>query len=54
MSTTSAGVLVWLPDLPRWAHVVAAALKPGGIFLLFEEHPIASCLWIANGQLQVE
>jgi SAM-dependent methyltransferase len=51
---TSGGVMVWLPDLTRWAQVVAAALKPGGIFLLFEEHPIASCLWIDNGQLQVE
>jgi trans-aconitate methyltransferase len=27
---TSAGVLVWLPDLTRWAQVVAAALQPGG------------------------
>jgi ubiquinone/menaquinone biosynthesis C-methylase UbiE len=51
---TSAGVLVWLPDLTRWAQVVAAALKPGGIFLLFEEHPIASCLWIANYQLHLD
>ena len=51
---TSAGVLVWLPDLTRWARVVAAALKPGGLFLLFEEHPIASCLWITNGQLHLE
>src|SRR5215813_7790774 len=25
---TSAGVLVWLPDLTKWAQVVAAALKP--------------------------
>ena len=51
---TGGGVMVWLPDLTRWAQVVAAASKPGGIFLLFEEHPIASCLWIANGKLQVE
>jgi SAM-dependent methyltransferase len=51
---TSAGVMVWLPDLTRWAQVVAAALKPDGIFLLFEEHPLASCLWIADGELQVE
>src|SRR5712691_1780784 len=51
---TGGGVLVWLPDLTRWAQVVAAALQPGGIFLLFEEHPIASCLWVFNGQLQVD
>jgi SAM-dependent methyltransferase len=51
---TSRGVMVWLPDLTRWAQVVAAALKPGGIFLLFEEHPIASCLWITDGKLHLE
>ncbi|MGO8948495.1 MAG: class I SAM-dependent methyltransferase [Ktedonobacterales bacterium] len=51
---TSAGVLVWLPDLTRWAEAVAAALKPGGMFLLFEEHPIASCLWITEGKLHLE
>jgi SAM-dependent methyltransferase len=48
------GVLVWLPDLTKWAQVVAAALKPGGNFLLFEEHPIASCLWMDDGALQVD
>ncbi len=51
---TSAGVIVWLPDLTRWAQVVASALKPKGIFLLFEEHPLASCLWSSDGKLQVE
>jgi SAM-dependent methyltransferase len=51
---TGKGVIGWLPDLTRWAQVVAAALKPGGIFLLFEEHPIASCLWITNGKLHLE
>src|SRR2546425_9117075 len=37
---TGGGVLVWLPDLTRWAQVVAAALQPGGLFLFFEAHPI--------------
>ncbi len=26
----SGGALVWLPDIERWASVVAAALRPGG------------------------
>ncbi len=26
----SVGTLLWLPDLPRWASVVAALLAPGG------------------------
>ena len=38
---TSRGVLVWLPDLARWAEVVAALLKPGGVFYLREGHPFA-------------
>ncbi len=36
---TSWGVLIWLPDLERWADVVARFLKPGGIFYLAEFHP---------------
>ncbi len=36
---TSYGVTGWLPDLDRWAAVIAAALKPGGIFFLAEFHP---------------
>ncbi|HLG75932.1 MAG TPA: methyltransferase domain-containing protein [Ktedonobacteraceae bacterium] len=51
---TSNGVMVWLPDLTRWAQVIAAALKPGGTFLLSEEHPVASCLYIVDGHLQLE
>ncbi len=36
---TSYGVLCWLPDLTKWAEVVAASLKPGGEFHLVEFHP---------------
>jgi 2-polyprenyl-3-methyl-5-hydroxy-6-metoxy-1,4-benzoquinol methylase len=38
---TSYGVLGWLPDLERWAQVIAHFLKPGGIFYIVEVHPIA-------------
>ncbi len=41
---TSYGVLPWLPDLERWAAVVAHFLKPGGTFYLVEFHPFASML----------
>ncbi|HET7481825.1 MAG TPA: methyltransferase [Actinomycetota bacterium] len=37
---TTLGVLAWLPDLDRWAQVVRACLKPGGVFYLLEYHPI--------------
>jgi SAM-dependent methyltransferase len=51
---TGGGALVWLPDLDRWAGVVAAALQPGGRLILHEEHPLASCLWIEHGKLVLE
>ena len=37
---TGRGALVWLPDLVRWAEIVAALLEPGGIFYIDEHHPI--------------
>lgn len=48
---TGGGVLVWLPDIVRWAEVIAAALAPGGTLLLFEEHPVAQTLWAEHGQI---
>lgn len=37
---TSFGVVGWLPDLDRWAAVIAHFLKKGGIFYLAEFHPV--------------
>jgi SAM-dependent methyltransferase len=39
---TGIGALNWLPDIRRWARVVAALTRPGGFLYLVEEHPIAS------------
>jgi SAM-dependent methyltransferase len=33
------GAINWLPDMPRWAKVVASLLKPGGELYLLEGHP---------------
>ena len=41
---TSYGVLGWLPDLDRWARVVAAHLARGGLFHLVENHGFALML----------
>src|SRR5262249_14316808 len=41
---TSYGVLCWLPDLRRWAEVIAHFLKPGGTFYMVETHPFATVL----------
>lgn len=37
---TSYGVLFWLPDLSRWAEIVARFTRPGGTFYIAEFHPI--------------
>jgi ubiquinone/menaquinone biosynthesis C-methylase UbiE len=37
---TSYGVLCWLNDLQKWANVIQHFLKPGGVFLIVEEHPL--------------
>jgi SAM-dependent methyltransferase len=41
---TGIGALVWLPDIPRWARVVASLLAPGGFLYLVESHPVAQVL----------
>jgi len=47
---TSYGVLFWLPDLRRWAQLVARFLKPGGTFYIVEGHPFAMTLEEQHGQ----
>jgi len=49
---TGRGALCWLPDVPRWAAVVARLLRPGGLFYLTEFHPAE---WMfAEGSLEVK
>lgn len=36
---TTYGVIGWLPDMQRWADVVARMLKPGGRLVFVEFHP---------------
>jgi len=39
---TGIGALCWLPDIRRWADVVAGLLRPGGRLFIREYHPM---LW---------
>lgn len=39
---TGIGALCWLPDVARWAQVVAGLLRPGGRLFIREGHPV---LW---------
>ncbi len=41
---TSCGVLAWLPDLQRWAEIIAHYLKPGAVFYISEIHPLKRVL----------
>jgi SAM-dependent methyltransferase len=36
---TGRGAIIWLPDIGRWAEVVAELLKSGGFLYLTEFHP---------------
>jgi SAM-dependent methyltransferase len=39
---TGVGAVGWLPDIRRWARVVAALLRPGGRLFIRDGHPV---LW---------
>ncbi len=39
---TGIGAICWLPDIRRWAQVVAHLLRPGGRLFIREGHPV---LW---------
>ena len=39
---TGVGALCWLPDVRRWAEVIASLLRPGGRLFIREGHPV---LW---------
>ncbi|MFR9727102.1 class I SAM-dependent methyltransferase [Streptomyces sp. MS19] len=41
---TGIGALVWLPDITRWAEVVAGLLADGGRLYLAEFHPLMETL----------
>ncbi len=34
------GVLSWMPDLQRFFEVAASLLRPGGVLLIHEQHPV--------------
>lgn len=50
---TGGGVLVWVPDISRWATVVGGALRPGGRLVLWDFHPVASCFEAAGGEVRL-
>lgn len=51
---TGIGALCWLPDLTRWAEVVASLLRPGGRLFIREMHPMLGTLIAGDEIIQVE
>jgi len=47
------GAIEWLPDLERWAGIIARHLAPGGTFYLAEIHPFAGGLEEVPGEHDV-
>ncbi len=46
---TAYGTIGWLPDLDRWAGIIAHFLKPGGTFYMVDFHPT---LWMMDENFQ--
>ena len=46
------GSLNWLPDLYRWAGIVAGLLAPGGYVYMIEQHPFLSMMKEIDGTIQ--
>ncbi|MBF6215389.1 class I SAM-dependent methyltransferase [Nocardia puris] len=41
---TSAGTIVWLPELANWARSIRDLLEPGGVFVIRDDHPILGAM----------
>jgi len=48
---TTWGTICWLPDLTRWADVIASVLKPGGELYFADMHPALAVLEVVDGKL---
>ncbi len=46
---TSYGTIGWLPNIQKWANIVAHFLKPNGKFLIVEFHPF---IWMFDDELK--
>ncbi|MEP6871687.1 MAG: class I SAM-dependent methyltransferase [Anaerolineaceae bacterium] len=50
---TGLGALIWLDDLDGWARGISEALKAGGTFVLYEQHPMEYVFEELEGRLVV-
>ncbi|NOQ72484.1 MAG: methyltransferase domain-containing protein [Crocinitomix sp.] len=47
---TSYGTIGWLPDMNKWAALIARYLKPGGHFVFAEFHPV---VWMFDDDFKI-
>lgn len=50
---TTWGTIVWLPDVARWARVIASLLRPGGRLYFADGHPQLLCSNLVDGRIAV-
>ena len=50
---TTWGTIVWLPDVARWARVIASLLRPGGRLYFADGHPALLCSDLVDGRITV-
>jgi len=50
---TTWGTIVWLPDVRRWARVIASLLRPGGRLYFADGHPSLLCSDMVDGRMTV-
>lgn len=50
---TTWGTIVWLPDVTRWARVIASLLRPGGRLYFADGHPALLCSDLVDGRIAV-
>jgi SAM-dependent methyltransferase len=49
----SLGAICWLPDIRRWARLIASLLAPGSLLFVREVHPVLQTLLEQDGRLWV-
>ena len=50
----SYGVLCWIDDLSKWTATLSKYLKPGGMFLLIDDHPYVSTIELENNKYEIK
>jgi SAM-dependent methyltransferase len=48
---TTWGTICWLPDVGKWAKIIASVLRPGGEFYFADAHPAFNVLEEVGGKL---